>query len=105
MFTMDTQKWLSIGTELIGSVKNQFPSHADYEPRIDNGNFVCRINWKLNNDINRPSKRSRIILVRISNEALEDADYDNNQAILHERFTHISRGLMKKFEFHIADNP
>lgn len=85
---MDEQKWLSIGDELINSVKDQFPSHAEFSSIVNplRHSFVANIHWKLGNDRARPNKSSRIMQVIISDEVIDDSQYDSCQVNVKERF-------------------
>lgn len=85
---MDEQKWLSIGDELINSVKDQFPSHAVFSSTVDHlrHSYAANIYWKLGNDRARPNKPSRIIQVIISGEAIDDSQYDSRRDNMRERF-------------------
>lgn len=57
-------KWIEL-------IRPLFPSNASIE--IDEGDdLVLRIDWELRNDLDRPHKRSRLIRVVISREAIED---------------------------------
>lgn len=96
---MDETKWLSIGDKLVESVKEKFPSHAEYSSIIDHRRYgyLANIHWKLNNDKNRPNKPSRIILIVISGEAIEDSDYDKRHAVVQERFQKFINEKVKHF--------
>lgn len=57
--------------EWIELIRPLFPKGARIE--IDAGNdIVLRIDWKLENDPNRPNKRSRLIRVIIPEEVIDD---------------------------------
>jgi hypothetical protein len=96
---MDEKEWLSVGNELIGCVKDQFPG-AHFNSRIDHSrySFICNICWKLNTDRDRPNKLSKIISVIISGEAIEDSDYDNNKATIQKKFQDYIETKRKGFD-------
>jgi hypothetical protein len=61
-------------------VTTAFPKHADVAPTEEDGDLCLYFDWHLRNDPERPNKRSKIILVRISREAISDyANRDNEQ--------------------------
>jgi len=95
MSKMSNQQILSIGDDLIVTAKDLFPQHAEIDSRYDFDRlaFVCTIHWKLNNDDSRPNKTSRIILIVIPREVLEDTHYERRKQIVRERF---KRYLEKK---------
>jgi len=67
-------------------VKQLFPSEAAFEFFRENGDLHIRVSWKLKSDPNRPNKRSRRIIIRIAEEALDDYLYvDNPRRGLAER--------------------
>ena len=76
---MDEKQLLLIGKQLIDLVKDIFPSHAEFNNRCEDNSFISIIHWKLNNDQNRPNKRSRIIKIKISQESIEDGYYTPQQ--------------------------
>lgn len=96
---MNNHQLLVIGDELIASVKELFPKHAEFNSQIDHSKhaYICSIYWKLNNDKDRPNKPSRIILVTISREAIEDSDYENRKQIIQERFKAVIAAKYKSF--------
>jgi|GEM_PF-1252232 hypothetical protein len=96
---MDQGKWKAIGDQLLESVKDRFPSHTEYGSTIDHGRYayLANIHWKLNTDKNRPNKTSRIILIVISGEAIEDSDYDKRCNLVQERFKKFISEKMKYF--------
>ncbi len=100
---MDQGKWKAIGDQLLDSIKDMFPLHAEYSSIIDHGRYgyLANIHWKLNNDINRPNKSSRIILIVILGEALEDSDYDHRSNLVQERF---KRFISDKLKHHNAEH-
>ena len=85
---MNNQQLVSIGNELITSVKGIFPQNAEFECHYDSTRlaFVCTVYWKLNNDDRRPNKPSRIIVIVVSSESIEDSGYEKRKSIVHERF-------------------
>jgi len=78
------EKIFDIGQQLINQVKKIFPHKLSIEFRnrkeICSEAFYCCINWKLNNDKNRPYKRSRIIKILIARETLEDYNNSSTQS-------------------------
>ncbi len=57
--------WLRIITPL-------FPTNAWIVSRLDDGDHLIQIDWKLGNDPQQPNKRSRKIELIISEEAIDD---------------------------------
>lgn len=96
---MDDQKWLSIGDELIKSVKDKFPLYAEISSIIDRDRrgYVARIHWRLGSDKERPNKSSRIILVIISGEAIDDSHYDSRRNEVHAKFEKFIDSKIKQF--------
>lgn len=66
------QQEIDICDGWINLVKKVFPNHAEFKTLFASGDYICEINWKLNNDANRPNKRSKTIAVKIPKEVLED---------------------------------
>lgn len=72
-------------------IRPLFPPGAKIDS--DEGNdVVLRIDWKLGNDPERPNKRSRLIRVVISEEAIEDCKDFNRagkrfQKVIEERLS------------------
>jgi len=62
---------------------------------FDDGNdVILRIDWKLGNDPNRPNKRSRLIRVIISEEAIDDCQDFNKAGV---RFLEIIKNRFSAF--------
>lgn len=100
---MNQEKWKAIGDELLESIKDMFPPHAEFSSIVDHGrySYLANIHWKLNNDNKRPNKPSRIILIVISGEALEDSDYNNRSNLVQERF---KKFICDKVKHHNAEH-
>ena len=60
--------------QLIDLIKGIFPGQANFYTWYDSSKLscLCRISWKLNDDSKRPNKTSKIILLIISQEAIDD---------------------------------
>lgn len=64
--------WQELTQHFSGLLKPLFPNHADLR-LIPSGNGIqIFVDWKLNNDQERPNKRSRKIIIRFCQETLED---------------------------------
>ena len=61
-----------------------FPDGADLQSLPKHGNLWIRVSWKLGTDPNRPNKSSKIIQVKISEEALHDYLYSSDFASVEE---------------------
>jgi len=61
-----------IYTEWMGLIKPIFPDQSEVRSFKRSDDLVISVNWKLDNDISRPNKRSRRIEIVVSEEALED---------------------------------
>jgi len=96
---MNDHQLLDVCEQLIAVIKDLFPEHAEFNSWIDHSRYACisRISWKLNNDENRPNKLSRIILVIIPCESIEDSDYKNRKQIVQERFKSFIQKKYVKF--------
>ena len=57
--------WLRIITPL-------FPVNAWIASRFSNGDYEIQIDWRLENDLHQPNKRSRKIMLIIMEEAIDD---------------------------------
>ena len=80
--------------EWVEMIRPLFPKNARIE--IDSGNdVVLRIDWKLENDPNRPNKRSRLIRVKITEEVIEDC---TDSKIAGSRFMEIIRFHLSVFD-------
>jgi len=49
-----------------------FPKEASFRSDASSDGLCFMVNWKLKNDSSRPNKRSKLILIRISQETIED---------------------------------
>jgi hypothetical protein len=100
---MNDRQLLAISDELIAFVKELFPKHAEFNSWMDHSKwaYICNICWKLNSDKDRPNKPSRIILVIISREAIEDSNYENRKQIVQEKFKAI---IQEKYKLFNADH-
>ena len=96
---MNDNQLLAISEELVDAIKESFPSHAEFNFWVDHLRDACiiRICWKLNNDKDRPNKFSRIILIVISREAIEDSDYKNRKQLVLEKFKSFIQENYKSF--------
>lgn len=56
-------------------IKRLFPANADFDFGLHNGDLIVRISWHLNDDVTRRYKRSKNIVIRISQEFLDDYLY------------------------------
>jgi hypothetical protein len=84
---MDDEKIHAIGNELIDSIRDIFPKESKIESFMDGSrlSFVCSLYWKLGNDASRPNKPSKIILIIISYEAIEDSNYEQRQQVVKDK--------------------
>ncbi|MBM4271180.1 MAG: hypothetical protein FJ139_03340 [Deltaproteobacteria bacterium] len=64
--------WLRIMTPI-------FPENAWIVSHFSNGNYVIQIDWRLENNLHQPDKRSRKIQIIILEEAIDDY-LDKNKA-------------------------
>jgi len=64
--------------ELVNIVRPLFPENAEIYRRPSSDGLTIGVVWKLRSDQSRPNKRSRRIVLVLSQEALEDCneDYD-----------------------------
>ncbi len=53
-------------------IKTIFPESARIGNDHQESDAIIKIDWKLENDLDRPNKRSRLIKIIISGEAIED---------------------------------
>src|SRR5579872_4720659 len=76
------------GKELISYIKDIFPLDAEVRERydLDNLDYICCIDWYLNNDSNRPYKRSKIIKIIITRELLEVFISNKNKSTVLRKF-------------------
>ncbi|MFX0199057.1 MAG: hypothetical protein ACFFCW_23285 [Candidatus Hodarchaeota archaeon] len=85
-----TQPFINQWLDLIRPI---FPPNASIE--VDEGNDIfLRIDWRLGDEPERPNKRSRLIKIVISREAIEDCQ-DFNKAGL--RFRKIIENKLSGF--------
>jgi hypothetical protein len=70
----------NIAQHFASIVTAEFPKHADLAPTEENGDLCLYFDWHLRTDPARPNKRSKVILVRITREAISDyANGDDEQ--------------------------
>jgi hypothetical protein len=62
----------NIAQHLASIVAAQFPKHADMARTEEGGDLCLYLDWHLRTDPTRPNKRSKVILVRITREAIND---------------------------------
>ena len=55
----------------LGIIKPLFPTNAWVASRLSGGDYLINIDWKLNNDPRRPSKRSRKIEIIIEEKVID----------------------------------
>jgi hypothetical protein len=67
-----------IAKHLESIVKSEFPKHADLAPTEEDGDLCLYLDWHLRTDPERPNKRSKVILVRITREML--SNYEGRDA-------------------------
>jgi hypothetical protein len=69
-----TQYVLNFGDKLVEAVKHIFPSNAEFISWCvpSESEYVCKVQWKLNNDASRPNKMSKAIQIIIPKEMFED---------------------------------
>jgi hypothetical protein len=61
-------------------VTAEFPKHADMARTEEDGDLCLYLDWHLRTDPMRPNKRSKVILVRVTGEAISDyANRDEQQ--------------------------
>ena len=60
-------------------LQSLFPSQADFCSLDNLDDFITKVSWKLNNDPERPNKRSKIIKIIIPSEVIDD--YENKSTI------------------------
>ena len=96
---MDNDSLRAIGDELIGSIRGVFPNGAEIETCMDGSrlSFVCTVYWKLGDDISRPNKPSKIILIIISYEAIEDSDYHQHEQAVKDKLREFIKTKYKDF--------
>lgn len=96
---MNDKELLAIGNELISSMNGIFPPEANFETFLDHSrlSFACSIYWKLGNDRNRPNKPSKIIIILISYEAIEDSNYQKRDREVQDKFRSFIDAKYKTF--------
>lgn len=67
--------------QLMNIIRPLFPNEAEFHHRPLSDGLVFSIAWKLKNDPTRPNKRSRRIILIVSEETLEDYNDGNRDAI------------------------
>ncbi len=60
-------------------IRPLFPANAWIAPRLVDGDYEIQIDWRLENDLEQPNKRSRKILLIIREEVIDDY-LDKNKA-------------------------
>jgi hypothetical protein len=70
--------WEQQESRLIGIIKPIFPPGTEIRRGLGSNGLVLNVGWKLKNDPARPNKRSRRIILAISEEALEDYHSDSD---------------------------
>lgn len=63
---------MSIEQTISEIVTSVFPSHAEILINQQIGSYQAGISWNLNNDPSRPNKKSKTIILNISDEVLQD---------------------------------
>ncbi len=58
-------RWLRI-------IKSILPTNAWVASRLSGGDYIIKIDWKLENDPRQPNKRSRMIEIIIKEEVIDD---------------------------------
>ena len=61
-----------IETEILQAIRAAMPPHAEIQVVHGTGVFNVEVSWKLNDDPERPNKRSKTISILVSHEAAED---------------------------------
>ncbi len=88
--------------QFVDLIKDVFPNHAEFNTWCDGSRMscICRICWKLNDDKSRPNKPSKIILIVISHEALDDYNdgSTNEQQDAQERFKEFIKKKYSNFD-------
>jgi hypothetical protein len=80
-------------------VKAVFPSHAEFAFFTRDGDLHMRVSWELGTDPERPHKSSRIIIIRITHEALADYIYidDSLRHIAEQKLVRYLRDKLRSF--------
>lgn len=68
--------WEQEETRLKEIIEPNFPPGVEIRRRLGSDGLVLSVAWKLKNNPIRPNKRSRRIILVLSEEALEDYDAD-----------------------------
>ena|SRR5689334_922321 len=64
---------MGISQKIIAAIMEQMPKNVQYSvTESDFSGAVLHVNWKLNNDTNRPNKASKTIVIFLTRELLED---------------------------------
>lgn len=81
-------------------VKNAFPKQAEFHTRDESGEICIYVDWKLMNDPDRPNKRSKKIMLRIIQSAVEDyaCSRDKDKAGADNRLIHFVEENLKTFD-------
>jgi hypothetical protein len=88
--------WENLEARLMDIVKPIFPNNAEIRRRPSSDGLELRVVWKLTNDANRPNKRSRRIILVVSEEALEDYN-DGNHDVKEKRIMKVITERLKGF--------
>lgn len=82
--------------------KDIFPNNVEFNIKynFDAETYECYIDWKLNNDQNRPNKRSKKIKIQVSREGLEDYNNKNvkQRQAAQNQFENFIKERMKRFD-------
>jgi hypothetical protein len=81
-------------------VGSGFSKHAEFHSHNESGDICIYVDWKLMDDPDRPSKRSRKIKIRISQSAIEDYSdgRDKDRADADKRLRYFVGEKLKTFE-------
>lgn len=64
--------WTEFEKHFVSLLRPLFPSHANITRTKPDSEICILVDWKLAGDPDRPNKRSRKLVIRISQESLED---------------------------------
>ena len=59
----------------LNQIRPLFPEGTEFTPFVDFEDFTTKASWRLNNDPERPNKRSKIIKIIIPSDVIDD--YEN----------------------------
>lgn len=88
--------WEQLEARLTHIVRPLFPNEAEFRRRPSSDGLVFSVAWKLKNDPARPNKRSRRIILVVSEEALEDYN-DGDRDARERRITNFVTERLKIF--------